>query len=84
MPITDPRVKGAVSVHAESASGTDLRVRDAVCIHFLSNNNNFIRYSETCSCDHLHSVTTSIQGPLGRVPIVALPHIFTSIKRPPQ
>ena len=40
-------------------------------------------YSETCSCDHLYSETTSIQGPLGRVPIVAFQCIFTSIKRPP-
>ena len=40
-------------------------------------------YSETCSCDHLYSTTTSIQGPLGCVPIVALQCIFTSIKRPP-
>ena len=38
---------------------------------------------ETCSCDHLYSETTSIQGPLGYVPIVALQCIFTSIKRPP-
>ena len=42
-----------------------------------------VEYSETCSCDHLYSETTSIQIPLGRVPIVALPCIFTSIKRPP-
>ena len=41
------------------------------------------RYSETSSCDHLYSETTSIQGPLSRVPIVALQCIFTSIKRPP-
>ena len=40
-------------------------------------------YSETCSCDHLYSETTSIQGPLGHVPIVTLQCIFTSIKRPP-
>ena len=33
-----------------------------------------------CSCDHLYSETTSIQGPLGRVPIVALQCIFTSNK----
>ena len=32
---------------------------------------------------YLYSETTSIQGPLGRVPIVALPCIFTCIKRPP-
>ena len=37
-------------------------------------------YSETCSCDHLYSETTSIQGPLSHVPIVALQGIFTSIK----
>ena len=44
-------------------------------------------YSETCSCDHLYSETTSIQR---RRPTtwscpncVALPCIFTSIKRPP-
>ena len=32
---------------------------------------------------NLYSETTSIQIPLGHVPIVALPYIFTSIKRPP-
>ena len=42
----------------------------------------FSMYSETCSCDHLYSETTSIQKPLGHVPIVALPCIFSSIKRP--
>ena len=40
-------------------------------------------YSETCSCDHVYSETTCIQGPLRHVPIVALQCIFTSIKRPP-
>ena len=32
---------------------------------------------------YIYSETTCIQGPLGHVPIVALPCIFTSIKRPP-
>ena len=37
-------------------------------------------YSESCPCDHLYSETTSIQGPLGHVLIVALPCILRLLR----
>ena len=58
-------------------------IKQVMCAHTTDSHALSVLYSETCSCDHLYSETTSIQRPLGRVPIVALPCIFTSIKRPP-
>ena len=76
MVVSDCTCTGSrINRHDIIIQGTQQHQSHQLCHHMW--------YSETCSCDHLYSETTSIQGPLGCVPIVALQYIFTSIKRPP-